>query len=706
MPESKANRLIDEQSPYLLQHAHNPVDWYPWGEEAFEKAREEDKPIFLSIGYSTCHWCHVMEHESFEDPETAKILKEHFVSIKVDREERPDIDRIYMSFVQASTGQGGWPMSVWLTPELKPFVGGTYFPPRDAHGRPGFQSVLLNIAEAWKSERDKILQHGTQVVESLSAATGSGGALAEISPDCLEQASAYFTRTFDAEEGGFGSAPKFPRPVIFEYLFHRAASRAGVKGTENPPSSRPDGEKPDEREKEMALHTLRRMAEGGMHDHLGGGFHRYSVDRAWHVPHFEKMLYDQAQLARAYLIAYQMTGEAHFADVARGIFRYVERDMRSPDGGFYSAEDADSYPEEGAARKLEGAFYVWEWNELHDLLSPAEFKLVIKAYNLEPNGNVSPASDPHGELTGKNVLTRRKSALEPGEWEVLAEANEKMFAARENRIRPHLDDKVITAWNGMMVSALTYGYQVLGDESYLTMAREAVKFIHRELADLQSGKLERSFRKSSSGIHAFAEDYAQWIEALIDLYEASGEIEHLKNALIFQEAMDQKFWDESGGYFSGQAGNDVLIRIKDDNDGAEPSANSVAALNLARLADMLQRKDLLDRSEKTLKAFSSIIDRFPAALPLMLNAVAWHRQKPRQVVLAGDRPHELRSALFRHYHPAQVILYADGKEGQQWLSEQGLPMKEFVALGGKAAAYLCQDFSCQLPVTDPKALLK
>jgi uncharacterized protein YyaL (SSP411 family) len=685
MPESKANRLIDEQSPYLLQHAHNPVDWHPWGEEAFNKAQEEDKPIFLSIGYSTCHWCHVMEHESFESDEIAAVLNEHFVPIKVDREERPDIDRIYMSFVQASTGQGGWPMSVWLTPDLKPFVGGTYFPPVDAHGRPGFKSVLWNIAQAWKSEREKILAHGDQVVASLSAATGATS-VADIDPACLDSAFTYFDRSFDVQEGGFGSAPKFPRPVIFEYLFNYS-SRS----------------KNSDKAREMALFTLRRMTEGGMYDHLGGGFHRYSVDGEWHVPHFEKMLYDQAQLARAYLVAYQVTNQERYAGVARGIFDYVSRDMTSDEGGFYSAEDADSLPEEGAEKKLEGAFYVWEWNELHDLLDPAEFKLVIKAYNLEPNGNVPPASDPHGELTGKNVLTMRNIELESVDRKLLASANKKMFSARENRVRPHLDDKIITAWNGMMVSALAYGYQVLGDEKYLAMAQGAVEFVHRELADLESGQLERSYRKSSSGIHGFAEDYAQWIQALIDLYEATGTIEYLQRALTFQEAMDNRLGDESGGYFSSQGGRDVLIRMKDDHDGAEPSANSVAALNLARLADMLQRKDLLDRSEQTLKAFSTAVERFPAALPLMLNVVAWHQHKPRQVVFAGERPQALRAALFEEYHPAQVILYAEG-DGKQWLVEQGAPIEGMKSVEGKTAVYICEDFICKAPVTDPDSL--
>ncbi len=687
---TEANRLIDEQSPYLLQHAHNPVDWYPWGTEAFEKARAEDKPIFLSIGYSTCHWCHVMEHESFEEPATAALLKEHFIAIKVDREERPDIDRIYMSFVQASTGQGGWPMSVWLTPDLKPFAGGTYFPPRDAYGRPGFKTVLQSIAEAWKKDREQIIHHGHQVVESLAAAGENSGTLTNPDPHCIEKACNYFRRSFDDKLGGFSPAPKFPRPVIFEFLFNTAARSADAEAST--------------RAREMSLFTLRQMAAGGMWDHIGGGFHRYSVDAEWHVPHFEKMLYDQAQLAKVYLIAYQVTREERYADVARGIFAYLERDLTAEGGGFYSAEDADSYPEAGAGKKLEGAFYAWTTLELKELMSEEEFEIFSAAYDIREGGNVSPSSDPHGELTGKNVLIER-GLVDPEKRELLDSAKAKVMEAREQRPRPHLDDKIITAWNGMMVSALVYGYVVLGEEKYLTQAERAVEFVHQNLADLKSGKLERSFRKTSSGIEGFAEDYAQWIQALIDLYEATGKISRLQQALKFQETMDALLWDEkSGGYFSSVEASDVLIRMKDDNDGAEPSANSVASLNLARLADMLQRNDLLEKSEQILRAFSPVMEQFPAALPLMLNALAWRQSKPRQVVLAGSpSPEERKKWLnhfFREYHPAQVILHADGSAAQDWLVQQGAPIKGMKPVEGKTAAYVCEDFICKAPITE------
>jgi len=702
MANNAANHLATEQSPYLLQHAQNPVEWYPWGEKAFARAREEDKPIFLSIGYSTCHWCHVMEHESFENEEIASVLREHFVSIKVDREERPDIDRIYMGFVQASTGQGGWPMSVWLTPDLKPFAGGTYFPPTDAYGRPGFKTVLLRIAEAWKKERGKIIRHGEQVVDSLAGATAGGGSRQlPVPSECLEAGYEYFRNRFDSREGGFGQAPKFPRPAVFEFLFHFSFQDARQAETN---AGEPSGGTRSEQAQSMALFTLQKMATGGMWDHLGGGFHRYSVDAEWHVPHFEKMLYDQAQLARSYLTAYQLTGEELYAEVAREIFDYVERDLTSPQGGFYSAEDADSYPREGAPRKLEGAYYVWTWEELQALLTAEEFEVFSTVYDLHKEGNVAPHSDPHGELTGQNVLIRRKEPGEGNARAILASARRKCLQCRAGRPRPHLDDKIITAWNGIMVSAYSLGYQVLGEERYLELARQSVAFIHRELADLEEGRLERSFRQQSSGIHGFAEDYAQWIQGLLDLYEACGEIGFLKQSLRFQERMIEVLEDEAGGFFSGVGAEDVIVRMKDDHDGAEPSANSVAALNLARLADMLQRQDLLEKSERVIKAFASTLERFPAALPLMLRNLAWHEKKPRQIVLAGGEVGALRKAIFRSYYPTRVVLYADGGEGQEWLTANGVPISEMKPVEGKPAAYICEDFACRAPVTDPGQL--
>src|SRR6202162_5852631 len=450
------NRLAQEKSPYLLQHAHNPVDWYPWGEEAFAKARRENKPIFLSIGYSTCHWCHVMAHESFESEEVAGIMNREFVNIKVDREERPDVDRVYMTFVQATTGSGGWPMSVWLTPNLQPFVGGTYFPPDDRYGQPGFRKVLERIAAAWKQDHEKIVDQSSKIISALrESQTAPPAAADKIDIKILETAYEQFARSYDAGEGGFSNAPEFPRPVTLNFLsrfYARDPSSASGK-----------------RALEMNLFTLRKMAAGGMHDHLGGGFHRYSVDTYWHVPHFEKMLYDQAQLAVAYLEAFKIPREPLFEEVARDTLDYVHRDMTAREGGFFSAEDADSVipvvvaggRDPGQSRKSEGAFYVWTKKELDAVLGSSA-EIFNYHYGVKPDGNVPPAADPHAEFTGKNILIELQTVAETAKHfkkeqaevrELLANSRVTLLALRATRPRPHLDDKIITAWNGLMISA-------------------------------------------------------------------------------------------------------------------------------------------------------------------------------------------------------------------------------------------------------------
>ncbi|MEO0453455.1 MAG: thioredoxin domain-containing protein [Verrucomicrobiota bacterium] len=701
----KPNRLIDEQSPYLLQHAYNPVAWMPWGEEAFTQARDENKPIFLSIGYSTCHWCHVMEHESFEDEAVADFLQEHFVSIKLDREERPDIDRIYMSFVQATSGQGGWPLNVWLTPDLEPFAGGTYFPPREAHGRPSFLTVLQSIARAWENEREGIIKHGAEVVHSLRAAEGAVEASDTLNPDWVSQGYQYFARQFDSKDGGFGHAPKFPRPSTFQFLLHYGAGQSAAERSEHV----------REMAQLMVTKTLDEMAAGGMYDHLGGGFHRYSVDAEWHVPHFEKMLYDQAQLIRVYLEAFQITKKEKYAQVAQETIDYVLRDLRHEKGAFFSAEDADSLARTDSSKKLEGAFYVWHWDEVKDLLTEEEFTEVAAAFHLEEGGNVNPASDPHGELREQNVLTHRGKKGNKGKKSdpstALEEACKKLFQHRANRPRPHLDDKIIVAWNSLMISSLAYAYQVLPEDRTLTAAVEATEFILTHLAKPEEGLLQRSYRKSSSGIAGFAEDYAYFIQALIDLYEAGGEIRYLQLAASFQKAMDEKFWDvQSGGYFSSQGGEDVIMKMKEGDDGAEPSSNSVAALNLCRLADLMQSSEMMTRADELMKHFGSTLDRFPAALPLMLTAVLRKQEPPTQVVMAGtpDSPpyQDLMKTFFQSYRPEAVILHADGDGGQDWLIDQGAPIKGFAPADGMPALYLCQDYQCQLPVTDPQELVK
>ncbi|MEY2531633.1 MAG: hypothetical protein QOI96_1718 [Verrucomicrobiota bacterium] len=735
------NKLAQEKSPYLLQHAHNPVEWYPWGEEAFAKARRENKPIFLSIGYSTCHWCHVMAHESFESEEVAAIMNREFVNIKVDREERPDIDRVYMTFVQATTGGGGWPMSVWLTPNLQPFVGGTYFPPEDRYGQPGFKKVLEGIAAAWKRDHEKIAGQGEKIVAALHEAQAATPDSADkVDINLLEKAYEQFSGTFDAKEGGFGNAPKFPRPATLNFLTRFYAR-----------NSKTDSGK---RALEMDLVTLRKMAAGGMHDQLGGGFHRYSVDRYWHVPHFEKMLYDQAQLAVAYLDAFQITSPGRtdssggeqdrsrpqlnpldvppgrdpgadakrqvrddFECVARDILDYVARDMTSKEGGFFSAEDADSLLEHGKPEHAEGAFYVWTKKEIDSALGDAA-EVFDSHYGVQPNGNAPEGSDPQGEFNGKNILIQRHTVAETAkhfkrsEKEVrqsLAHSREKLLSIRAKRPRPHLDDKIISAWNGLMISAYARGAQVLNEPRYLESAVRAAKFLRENLYDEKQQILFRSYRNGRGQVEGFADDYASVIGGLVDLYEASFDVEWLKFATELQATQDRLFWDEKGGYFS-TSGRDktVVLRMKDDNDSAEPAASSVAALNLLRLAQFRDDKQLDERGTKTIRAFGATLFRYASAMPQLLVALDFNLSQRRQIVIAGkpDAPatKALVAEVHRHFAPNQVLLLADGGDGQKYLGEKNEAVRAMSMVNGQPAAYVCENFTCKAPVTDVNIL--
>ncbi len=702
------NRLAREKSPYLLQHAHNPVDWYPWGEEAFARARKENKPIFLSIGYSTCHWCHVMAHESFENPATAKIMNREFVNIKVDREERPDVDRVYMTFVQATTGGGGWPMSVWLTPDLQPFVGGTYFPPEDRNGQPGFPKVLEGIAAAWKQDHAKIAEQGAKIIAALrEAGSLSAEKSGALDSKILEAGYQQLSRSYDAHEGGFSSAPKFPRPATLNFLF-RIYARDRVKSSSGKHAL------------EMNLFTLRKMAAGGIHDHLGGGFHRYSVDALWHVPHFEKMLYDQAQLAIAYLDAFQITRDAQFEKIARGVLDYVRRDMTSKGGGFFSAEDADSLIKHDKPEHAEGAFYVWTKKEIDDSLGK-DAEAFEYHYGVEEEGNAPPGSDPQQEFGGKNILIERHTIAETAkqfkksEKEIsdsLQKSGEILFRIREKRPRPHLDDKIITAWNGLTISAFARGAQLTDDPTYLKSANRAAEFIRANLYDESSKTLVRNYREGKGAVAGFAEDYAFVIQGLLDLYEAGFEVRWLKFAVELQETQDRLFLDKkNGGYFS-TTGDDksVLLRMKEDNDGAEPSPNSIAALNLLRLAQLRDSKADKERGEQTMNAFAPVLNRAPMALPQMLVALDYSLGKPRQIVIAGDKDKpdtkELLREVRRHYLPDSILILADEGEGQKFLGEKLEAVREMKRIDGKAAGYVCENFTCQAPVTEVSKLKK
>ena len=698
------NRLAKEKSPYLIQHQHNPVDWYPWGQEAFDKAKAESKPIFLSIGYSTCHWCHVMAHESFENEEVAKIMNEHFVCIKIDREERPDVDKIYMTFVQATTGGGGWPMSVFLTPDLQPFLGGTYFPPEDRGGMPGFKTLLNRVAAGWKSDRAGIVAHGVEVIKQLrEMAASEKGDASQLSEALFMMGLNPLGRIFDEELGGFGDAPKFPRPVTLNYLF-RVYARAGAESA--------DGKKA----LHMAVKTLDKMADGGMHDHLGGGFHRYSVDKFWHIPHFEKMLYDQAQLASSYLDAFQITHSASHENTARDILDYVRREMTDKAGGFYSAEDADSLIAAGKPEHAEGAFYVWPKAEIAKVLGKDAAEIFDRVYGVEDAGNAPRGSDPMGEFKGKNTLIVRMSLAEAAkafkkpEAEIaksLADSRKKLFDVRAKRPRPHLDDKIITAWNGVIISAFARGAQVLGDAAYLESAQRAAKFLRAEM--WKDAHLRRSYRQGASEVMGFAEDYACLIAGLLDLYEADFDTAWLKWAVELQAKMDELFADEAGGYFS-TSGEDksVLLRMKEDYDGAEPSPNSIAAMNLLRLGQITADDKLGDRARKTLTAFTPQMTRLPTAVPQMLCALDASLAKPRQIVIAGKSDAADTQTLLREvrarFIPNKIVILADGAEGQAWLSERLEFLKTAQPHDGKAQAFVCENFVCQLPTGDPAKL--
>jgi len=678
------NRLAQEKSPYLLQHAHNPVDWRPWGDDAFEVATRENKPVFLSVGYSTCHWCHVMERESFENEEIAAILNRYFVPIKVDREERPDVDRVYMLFVQATTGSGGWPMSVWLTPDRKPFFGGTYFPPDNRYGRPGFKAVLERLARAWMEDRARIQQSGSAVIEQLRRHNEISAGHAMPDRKALDAGFYAFRRSFDGRLGGFGSAPKFPRPSVLQFLLRYYV------------------ESKNEEALEMVLVTLREMAKGGMNDQLGGGFHRYSVDERWFVPHFEKMLYDQAQLAVTYTEAFKITRDGQYAAVARDVLDYILRDMTHPEGGFYSAEDADSatdpeHPEE----KGEGAFYIWSHAEIEALLGEGDAAIVSFRFGIREEGNVD--EDPQGEFTGRNILYQAHTLEETAaRFEsdvdeiraILKAAAEKLLAARAKRPRPHLDDKILTGWNGMMISGFAKAAQAFDEPHYLEAARRAASFIRARLFDSARGVLLRRWRDGEPLVDAFLDDYGFLALAMIDLYETAFDSADLTFAITLVEKAIELFEDrEKGAFFSTAAGAESLVlRLKDDYDGAEPSGNSAIVLALLHLARMMDRDDFRRSAEKTLEAFSTRLYEAPSAAPALLCALSFQLSRPVEIVLAGpsDQPAfaAMLSSLRRRFLPNAVVLHA---------SDHEMP-----AIGGAPTAYLCENFACKLPVTEPQ----
>ena len=692
----KPNKLIHEKSPYLLQHAFNPVDWYPWGEEAFSLAQQADKPIFLSIGYSTCHWCHVMAHESFESNEVAALLNQHFVSIKVDREERPDIDQMYMTATQAMTGGGGWPMSVFLLSDGSPFYAGTYFPPESAYNRPGFKELLIAINRAWIEKRDDIERAAGQMVATLEKAAGSSSEL--LNDRVITLGYEMLEKTYDAEEGGFGKSPKFPRPVVLSFLFDYYLTTGMIKA------------------KQMALHTLDKMAAGGMNDQLGGGFHRYSVDNRWFVPHFEKMLYDQVQLANSYLDAYQIAGDESYSQTAHEIFAYLLRDMRDPGGGFYSAEDADSENPYAPGEHGEGAFYLWTQEEIVKELGVEAANIFNYSYGVMEYGNVQ--QDPAAEFTGRNILHRshdtdQSSAALGLDKELVKQSIDsskaKLLKTRELRRRPHLDDKVITGWNGQAIGALARGSMILQEPQLLEAALQSASFTKQHLYDEGSQSLYRRYRNGEAGLTGQLHDYTYLVAGLLQVYQASHDPKWLKWATELTQKQIELFWNEDGGYFFDSVDDPTLkVRMRAEYDGAEPAGNSVAALNLLLLGQLRNNPQWLEQTRRLIESFSDSINQYPPALPLMLTAWKRLKAKPAQVVIAGNRDGQDTQALLdvveKNFDPGRLVLLADGGENQAYLAEKLTFLESVSAIDDKAAAYVCTDFICKIPVTDPQSL--
>jgi len=674
------NRLAREQSPYLLQHAENPVDWYPWGPEAFARAAAQDKPVFLSIGYSTCHWCHVMAHESFETQRVAEVLNRSFVSIKVDREERPDVDDIYMSAVQAMTGSGGWPLSLFLTPEGKPFYGGTYFPPEDRYGRPGFLTLLESIGSAWQTRQAELESSATQLLEHLNAGAQRLAGGGSVGPALLESAARSLLREFDRREGGFGGAPKFPPSMRLEFLL-----RIWLRAQE--PSAR-----------EMLQTTLAKMASGGMYDQVGGGFHRYSVDARWLVPHFEKMLYDNAMLARLYVLAHRAFGEPEDARIARETLDYLLREMTPAGGGFFAAQDADSGGKEGS-------FYVWNPATLEAAVGREAAPIVAARFGVTAHGNFEAGETVLSVVLSLSDLAPEFNRSEAEIAAVLAESRGKMYEARARRVPPGTDNKLLTDWTALAISAFALAGRLLKEPRYEQAARQAAE---RILANCwRNGSLLHREKEGRADIPGFASDHANTIEALLDLYETTFEPRYIRASIDLQKALDERFADRRGGYyFSSEAHDGLILRPRETFDGATPSSNSVAAMNLLRLASFTGRRQYRDAAEGIFSALSADLNRVPAAFPRLLCALDYRADAAREVVLAGlpGQPdfERLREAVFASHRLNRVVAHADVARSLAGISPL-VDARE--AKDGLALAYVCENSSCRKPIADPAELL-
>jgi len=676
-PKKYTNHLINETSPYLLQHAHNPVDWYPWGEEAFEKAKAEDKPVLVSIGYSACHWCHVMEHESFEDEETARVMNENFVNIKVDMEERPDVDTIYMTFVQLTTGRGGWPMNVFMTPEKLPFFGGTYFPPANRYNMPSWQQILISVSDAYRNKRDELMHSANDILGELRRVGISEFSPTGLTTEQLDTAFQSFARTFDSANGGFGGAPKFPPSMSLEFLL-KYYKRTG-----------------NENALDIVAKTARKMAEGGIYDQLGGGFHRYAVDAIWLVPHFEKMLYDNAQLIRVYLHLYQITKDDFYKRVAEETLGYVKREMLDAGGAFYSTQDADS---EG----VEGKFFVWTPEEIKGILGEREAQIFNFYYDVSEEGN----------FEEKNILNIKASAADTAKLfkiseeeltGILRSGREKLFATREKRIKPFRDEKVLTAWNGLMLAAFAEAAAILGREDLLDVARNNADFILENMQ--KDGRLLRTWKDGRVKLNAYLEDYANFSDGLIELYQASGQIKYLEEAKRLADTMITEFWDEENGafYFTSNDHEELIVRTKDFTDNASPSGNSAAADVLLKLAKLLGDERYERFGVTVLRLTAPQMKRYLQGFGKALGAMEFYLGQTKEIVIIGERGNELERTVFSEFMPNNVVVLSEDPAGEAGLvpllAERGM-------IEDRPTAYVCEDFVCQRPVTEIDELRK
>jgi uncharacterized protein YyaL (SSP411 family) len=692
------NNLIYEKSPYLLQHSHNPVNWYAWNDETLKLAKHENKPIFLSVGYSTCYWCHVMERESFENEEIAGLLNKYFINIKVDREERPDIDRVYMTALQSMTGSGGWPMNMFLTPDLKPFYGATYIPPKEKYGRAGFEDVIEQINSLWKTKRQEIISSSEKIFDILNSRIKlKSSADINIDDGIFDKSFETIKNIFDYENGGFGIGNKFPRPVVLNYLLSLYNKDKNTEALD------------------MVIFTLKKMCEGGLYDHLGGGFHRYSVDLLWRVPHFEKMLYDQAQIVNTLLDAYSVTGKKYFLNYATDSLNYVLSNLTDENGGFYSAEDAESAIEDSIPNyKEEGYYYLWEKSQIEEILGKEYSGIFIFMYGIMHEGNT--ISDPHNVFKNKNVLylssdiyeTSKKFDKQPEEIEIIIEECKKLL--KDKRIKrpgPHMDDKILTSWNSLMISAFAKGYNITGNENYLNAAVKSADFIITKLWDNDNKILFHRFRDGDVRFSSGLDDYAFFVKALLDLYETTFDEDYLKNAINITDTAIDKFYDKDNfGFFdSDPDAADIILRSKDIYDGAEPSGNAIIIEDILRLSYFTGNEIYSEVAENSIKCFYNEIENLPFSSPQMLNNIIYLLQSPKEILFSGDFQDKQLIEMVKYIHgkfiPFKILLHADKKA-----EEYSGFIKDIIKDYKSTRFYVCENKSCNLPVDNLEDLKK